>query len=618
MADPVNGLLAARMDPERRRRIGNALLAYQYDRETPQDAAVTERAGLFPLGTYANGQTGIAWPGIVATPVEKMAQVLRGEITPGTPEFNEAGFDIAGAAMVGGLAAARPRGSLGMSGRPTIAEEVTRGTAAPSDRLPVGSSAPNPPPSLPMGAGQPVPVLSRPPHLQGPAPHTTIADDLSTSAFHDPPELAGMPASMPEDAAVNFFVNGFRAIEAAPLDKWPQVYGLRRMNASDDVKPNDYLRDSRVWDDGTPTSELLDGTSAIRLGEFPPSEASIRQALKTLRSYEGDRIVPIGGKRSTSSPQDRDEVVVRNAYALFANARPGAALGAGLSGASERQGIRAYHGSPHDFDRFDMSKIGTGEGAQAYGHGLYFAEREGVARSYRDSLGGQRFKDGSAFDDSNPAHQASAYIAGTKSKDEALAAIEQDIAMSRRQMDEKHAQILLRAKGMMQRGEPIPEINPGRMYEVNIKANPDDFLDWDKPISQQSEKVRGVLNALGAAQATPGGVVPRANVFATGVARDGSAGAAVQALRDQYGRETPLGNFVPRVEDKLREAGIPGIKYLDQGSRSAGDGSRNYVVFDANLIEILRKYGLLGMLGAGGMAQELMKPSTPNIPDDAA
>jgi GNAT superfamily N-acetyltransferase len=34
-----------------------------------------------------------------------------------------------------------------------------------------------------------------------------------------------------------------------------------------------------------------------------------------------------------------------------------------------KPGIRAYHGSPHDFERFDSSKIGTGEGAQAYGHG---------------------------------------------------------------------------------------------------------------------------------------------------------------------------------------------------------------------------------------------------------
>jgi hypothetical protein len=34
----------------------------------------------------------------------------------------------------------------------------------------------------------------------------------------------------------------------------------------------------------------------------------------------------------------------------------------------------------------DTTKIGTGEGAQAYGHGLYFADSEGVARSYRDKL----------------------------------------------------------------------------------------------------------------------------------------------------------------------------------------------------------------------------------------
>lgn len=47
------------------------------------------------------------------------------------------------------------------------------------------------------------------------------------------------------------------------------------------------------------------------------------------------------------------------------------------------EGIIVFHGSPYVFDRFDFSKIGTGEGAQAYGYGLYFAEAEGVARSYR-------------------------------------------------------------------------------------------------------------------------------------------------------------------------------------------------------------------------------------------
>ena len=44
-----------------------------------------------------------------------------------------------------------------------------------------------------------------------------------------------------------------------------------------------------------------------------------------------------------------------------------------------------WHGSPHKFDKFDSSKIGTGEGAQAYGHGLYLAESPDVARTYTTS-----------------------------------------------------------------------------------------------------------------------------------------------------------------------------------------------------------------------------------------
>ena len=54
--------------------------------------------------------------------------------------------------------------------------------------------------------------------------------------------------------------------------------------------------------------------------------------------------------------------------------------------------MTAYHGTPHTFPgtaenplgEFDPTKIGTGEGAQAYGHGLYFAENEDVAKEYPD------------------------------------------------------------------------------------------------------------------------------------------------------------------------------------------------------------------------------------------
>jgi hypothetical protein len=45
-------------------------------------------------------------------------------------------------------------------------------------------------------------------------------------------------------------------------------------------------------------------------------------------------------------------------------------------------GAIVWHGSPHKFNQFDSAKIGTGEGNQSYGHGLYLAESPEVAKSY--------------------------------------------------------------------------------------------------------------------------------------------------------------------------------------------------------------------------------------------
>ena len=59
------------------------------------------------------------------------------------------------------------------------------------------------------------------------------------------------------------------------------------------------------------------------------------------------------------------------------------AVRAGLEEGAKR--IKAYHGSPHDFDKFSTENIGTGEGLQNYGKGLYFAEREGTAEAYKTS-----------------------------------------------------------------------------------------------------------------------------------------------------------------------------------------------------------------------------------------
>lgn len=203
--------------------------------------------------------------------------------------------------------------------------------------------------------------------------------------------------------------------------------------------------------------------------------------------------------------------------------------------------IRAYHGSPHDFDAFSLDKIGTGEGAQAYGHGLYFAENEGVAKSYRDALAARNqrpavINDGGPFGD--------------------VPILEQD------------------------------PTRPGRMYEVNINADPEHFLDWDRAANEQHPVVQKALNDLGAAP-VPGGTRTGADVY------------------EWYGDNKA------KVSAALREAGIPGIKYLDQGSRAAGDGSRNYVVFNDKLIDIVRKYAAAGIALPPAIAGEYAQQFKP-------
>ena len=275
--------------------------------------------------------------------------------------------------------------------------------------------------------------------------------------------------------------------------------------------------------------------------------------------------------------------------------------------------IRAYHGSPHDFDRFDMSKIGTGEGGQAYGHGLYFAENEGVARSYRDALSkaisGVEI-DGRPIESagiSPGARQIAQMVAdGTTTLDQlksinaaSLARYENQLKANPNsqiaQMNRDLAANALSAAREIE-GKQIGygKSVPGRMYEVDIHADPSRFLDWDKPFREQPAPAQDVLSDLH--KNVIGGPVQPSDFPDSVLARIGIGQRRIASI---------MNNEVPprdAVEAALREAGIPGIKYLDAGSRSAGDGSRNYVVFDDKLIEILRKYGIMAPAAGAGLS----------------
>jgi len=273
--------------------------------------------------------------------------------------------------------------------------------------------------------------------------------------------------------------------------------------------------------------------------------------------------------------------------------------------ADEFGGIKLYHGSPHDFDRFSMDKIGTGEGAQAYGHGLYFAESPDVARGYRDTLtantlGGPEMKikglDVNAFYDRINDRASRLPIAQAQGEYDKLEMLE--LLMQ----DGDPSAVAARIAANPDDYPPAAfewfqrEIAPsfkrkGALYEVEVNANPDDFLDWDKPLSEQPAKVRDAFSSINAV--TPDDAPRYARELQEGTMK-GSA---------MWPNVEPIGSRdVGAMATKWREAGIPGIKYLDAGSRGAGDGSRNYVVFDENLIEIVKKYGIAGAAAMLGMS----------------
>lgn len=278
----------------------------------------------------------------------------------------------------------------------------------------------------------------------------------------------------------------------------------------------------------------------------------------------------------------------------------------GVAGAIQKF-IKAYHGSPHDFDQFSLDKIGTGEGAQAYGHGLYFAENQDVATDYQKKLSGllpegwsQRYPD-----------SARGYIRGVVG----------DVADGKLTADQAakyvyNANSVMREYPSAQLAAEIAdaaEKTKGRMYEVAIHASPDQLLDWDQPLSQQSEHVQkavGTFQRSGVKDGMPlagGGTLRIVDdpdfgqkfflemngkrfTLQPGDVRNliGSAdeGKAVyQSIRSSLGSDS-------ETSRALSAAGIPGLKYLDGGSRAAGEGSHNYVIWDESKVEILKKYGI--------------------------
>lgn len=272
------------------------------------------------------------------------------------------------------------------------------------------------------------------------------------------------------------------------------------------------------------------------------------------------------------------------------------------AGDAVRRVIRAYHGSPHNFDRFDASKIGTGEGAQAYGHGLYFSEAEPVAEWYRRELsgapeiliGGEPLPPSAALSNT-PRERALRLLqkSATNYYDNPTQALREAVLDASDQYGGADVQPIIDSLMRFKSDGVSFGPRPGKTYEVEIAYPEHAYLDFDAPLSAQGPGVMKALRNLDAVPELPSSVPWEP----TGQ----HAYKRLVELRLANNRRAPM-----KASELLASEGVPGIRYLDEYSRGAKAGTHNIVAFPGteDRIRILRKYGLLAPMGAGVMRGE--------------
>jgi hypothetical protein len=241
-----------------------------------------------------------------------------------------------------------------------------------------------------------------------------------------------------------------------------------------------------------------------------------------------------------------------------------------LAEAYSPAGMTVWHGSPFKFKAFDPIKIGTGEGAQAFGHGLYVAENPKVAEDYMkiEPAGGvaspRRMLLGKEVEAGTPEYKVAQLV------DElGLSKARKFILDWSKKPNPDQIDYVNKASDIIQnvsKKSDVKNLGTGNLYKIDL---PDEhinkMLDWDKPLEKQPKNVQEAL-----AKHNPEMYDPKSEDY------DPSERGQWTYMR--------LANELTQknASNKLSELGVPGLKYLDEGSRAMGEGTRNFVLFPGN------------------------------------
>ena len=285
----------------------------------------------------------------------------------------------------------------------------------------------------------------------------------------------------------------------------------------------------------------------------------------------------------------------------------------------------------HELGAFDSSKIGTGEGAQAYGHGLYFAEQKITAESYQGLAKGWHIDGSQPRLRSDVEDYAADYVDGqprlgpyyeVSNPDGLLLQKVRELEQSGepvreaalKEIDEKIKKLddlalagsdtsdrLLGLKDLRKLVEEEDlskfKYEKGSLYEVKIKARQEEFLELDDVIGDQDQPfVERIFDSNPKLK----GLLEDAQDYYTPVGENATGYSVFRVLQE---------TFEPQeYANILSNAGIKGFKYKDAQTRFSPKGATyNYVVFDDKIIDIAKKYGV-SLFAAGSVSLGLMTP----------
>jgi hypothetical protein len=228
----------------------------------------------------------------------------------------------------------------------------------------------------------------------------------------------------------------------------------------------------------------------------------------------------------------------------------------------------AYHGSPYIFDKFDISKVGTGEGSQAYGHGMYYAEYEPTAKQFASIASSPGFRQGSAFGNEQSKLDAQIILSAKQFTDGNVQQLSDLI--KRRPLAFRDPEKML---GRI--NEYIDNAPPKYLYKVDIPDNiAKTFLDWNSQINvnPQSEKALQKINKK----------------YGFGYDNSYTGGDLYKALTTDFIRTNRASNQKEAqklVSKELSSMGIKGVQHIDPNAPEF----KNYVVFDPSVVKVLER-----------------------------